>query len=231
MLIIGLTGGIATGKSTVSQMFKSLGCPLIDADEIAREVVQPNEKSWKKIVKHFGQEVLQPSGEIDREKLGKIIFADPAKRKVLNDSTHPYIYRVILWKLLMFFLAGERFVILDLPLLYETEVVLSITSQVIVVYCEESTQIERLMQRNNLSREEAIQRIESQMPLSEKCKRATFLVDNSGSQEETKAQVLSLYDEFKSSYLYLRLRIPAIMICGALNVLIIFYTLRWIGIL
>ncbi|EDO42163.1 predicted protein [Nematostella vectensis] len=200
MLIVGLTGGIATGKSTVSSIFKSLGCPVIDADEIAREVVKPNQKAWKAIKRHFGNEVFDVSGELNREKLSQIIFTDPAKRKVLNDCTHPYIFRTILWELVSACVRGEQFVILDIPLLYETGAILSVTNQ--------AQQRKRLIERSNLTEDEAEQRIEAQLPLEEKCRRATYIIDNSGTKEETNKQVNNLYLELRSSYGYLRLRNP-----------------------
>ncbi|KAK2562528.1 Dephospho-CoA kinase domain-containing protein [Acropora cervicornis] len=107
MFIVGVTGGVATGKSSVSRVFKDL-------------VVEPHKAAWKAIVSNFGKEILLPSGEIDREKLGKIVFEDGVKRRMLNKCTHPSIYKSICWKLFKSFITGEKFVILDLPLLYES---------------------------------------------------------------------------------------------------------------
>jgi len=135
MFIVGVTGGVATGKSSVSRVFKDLGCQVVDADEIAREVVEPHKAAWKAIVSNFGKEILLPSGEIDREKLGKIVFEDGVKRRMLNKCTHPSIYKSICWKLFKSFITGEKFVILDLPLLYESGwAVLFLVKYVIVVY-------------------------------------------------------------------------------------------------
>ncbi|XP_022786079.1 dephospho-CoA kinase domain-containing protein-like, partial [Stylophora pistillata] len=111
-----LTGGIATGKSTVSRILKDLGCPVVDADLIAREVVEPHKPAWKAIVKNFGRDILLNNEEIDRVKLGKIVFEDDAKRRVLNKCTHPFIHRSILWSLLRNFLSGLTSRVLDLNL-------------------------------------------------------------------------------------------------------------------
>ena len=120
MKIIGLTGGIATGKSTVSQFLASSGIPIIDADIIAREVVEPGQVSYHLILDYFGMEILDSSSNIDRAKLGNIIFGDAAERKALNEITHPRIRLQILKNILLNFMKGEIMVVLDTPLLYET---------------------------------------------------------------------------------------------------------------
>jgi dephospho-CoA kinase len=109
MLIFGLTGGIASGKSTVSRMLEELGCPVIDADVLARRVVEPGKPAWRAIVGHFGEEILQENGTINRERLGSIVFNDESKRKTLNRCTHPYIRREVLWELAKHFLKGYIF--------------------------------------------------------------------------------------------------------------------------
>ncbi|XP_044179119.1 dephospho-CoA kinase domain-containing protein-like [Acropora millepora] len=226
MFIVGITGGVATGKSSVSRVFKDLGCQVVDADEIAREVVEPHKAAWNAIVSNFGKEILLPSGEIDREKLGKIVFEDGVKRRMLNKCTHPSIYKSICWKLFKSFITGEKFVILDLPLLYESgRAVLFLVKYVIVVYSDPSTQLRRLMERNNFNKHDAEKRINSQMPLEEKCKRASFIIDNSSSQERTVEQVKRLHDKFSQSYAHLPLRISLFLVIVSLS----WFLYAWLG--
>lgn len=214
MFIVGLTGGIATGKSTVSSLLKDLGCPVVDADHIAREVVEPHRPAWKAIVKNFGSDILLSNEEIDREKLGKIIFGDDAKRRILNKCTHPAIYRSILWTLLRNFFSGEKFVILDLPLMFETGIALYLMKEVVVVYCDKDTQLKRLMERNNFTQNDAEQRINAQISLDEKCRRASYIIDNSSNRENTQTQVKRLYEKLNKSYAYLPVRGFAFLVLG-----------------
>ncbi|CAH3127455.1 unnamed protein product [Pocillopora meandrina] len=214
MFIVGLTGGIATGKSTVSSLLKDLGCPVVDADHIAREVVEPHRPAWKAIVKNFGSDILLSNEEIDREKLGKIIFGDDAKRRILNKCTHPAIYHSILWTLLRNFFSGEKFVILDLPLMFETGIALYLMKEVVVVYCDKDTQLKRLMERNNFTQNDAEQRINAQISLNEKCRRASYIIDNSSDRENTETQVKRLYEKLNKSYAYLPVRGFAFLLLG-----------------
>lgn len=188
MKVVGLTGGIATGKSTVSRMLMQRGIPVIDADAIAREVVRPGKTAWKKIKRVFGPEVISGDGEIDRAALGKIVFEDPRARIKLNRITHPFIYIETLKELARHLVRGDRVVVLDAALLFETATRWMVHS-VIVVYTDPATQIKRLMDRNGYSPEEASQRIKAQIPLEDKCRRADYVIDNSGSLEETERQL------------------------------------------
>ncbi|PIK37859.1 putative dephospho-CoA kinase domain-containing protein [Apostichopus japonicus] len=206
MFLIGLTGGIASGKSTVSSFFHELGCPIIDADKIAREVVEPGKPAWKLIVQHFGREVLQADGTLDRPKLGNIIFNDSSKRKLLNSCTHPAIQREMIWQVIKCLFKGYHFVVLDVPLLLDGSALKSFMNQIVVVYCDEETQLERLKTLRNLTQEEAVSRIQSQLPLSEKSKLADHVLDNSGKLETTKAAVARLHAQFNSSYAHWKLR-------------------------
>ncbi|XP_782468.2 dephospho-CoA kinase domain-containing protein [Strongylocentrotus purpuratus] len=206
MFLVGLTGGIASGKSTVSNVLRDLGCVIIDADKIAREVVEPGKPALKRIVRHFGKSVLQDDGTLDRAKLGSIIFADSEKRKILNRCTHPYIQRTMLWEVLTSFLSGHHYVILDVPLLLDGSALRSFIKYVLVVYCDEATQLDRLMARNDLTQEGALQRINSQVPLEIKKKQADFVIDNNGSLTATKQQVLELYERLEGSYAHWKLR-------------------------
>ena len=192
-LLVGLTGGIASGKSTVGRQLVELGCRLIDADVLAREVVLPGEPAWQAIVEAFGREVVGPDGQLDRKRLGAVVFADPARRKALEAITHPAIHarrQAILdaW-------AAERFqglVVLDIPLLIEVGAA-SHVDRVVVVYVERAVQLERLMRRDGFARPEAERRIESQMSLAEKARHAHYVIDSSGTPEETQAQVRAVH--------------------------------------
>lgn len=212
MFLVGLTGGIACGKSTVSSMLTDLGCTIIDADIVARQVVEPGKPAWFKIKQYFGDDILKDDETLDREKLGNIIFSDPAKRRKLNRITHPEIYRTIFWQLLGFLFKGHKFVILDLPLLYESGKMVKFMSKVIFVTCEEKTQIERLCLRNHLSRAEALQRVNAQMPRGVKCGRADYVVDNSGTRRETRDQVEEVYRQLASSGSPWKLRMAVVVL-------------------
>lgn len=192
MKVVGLTGGIASGKSTVSEMFRRLGAPIIDADLVAREVVQPGRWAWKRIVRCFGRGILQEDQQIDRKQLGKRVFERPWERRFLNLLTHPPIYLEILKGIGRHWRAKTPLVMVDAALLYETPLQLFIRP-VIVVYADPETQIDRLIRRDKVNREEALQRIRSQLCLEEKKRRAEFVIDNSGSRERTDQQVLELW--------------------------------------
>lgn len=206
MFLVGLTGGIASGKSTVSCMMKEMGVPVVDADLIARQVVEPGKRAWTKIQKAFGEEVFHESGEINRERLGQVVFTDMEKRRTINKITHPEIYREIQWQVLRYLLKGEQFVLLDLPLLYESNKCTGYLFKTIVVTCEDELQLERLMARNMYTEKEAIARIEAQMPLEKKCKMADFVIENSGTKEVTRKQVEDIVKYLRASrhHIYLR---------------------------
>lgn len=194
--VIGITGSIATGKSTVSNMIKELGFTVVDADIAARVVVEPGQEAYKKIVETFGEEILQPTGEIDRKKLGNIVFNNEEKRLQLNSIVHPAVRKWMNDQKEEAFQRGEQVVFLDIPLLYESKLT-HMTDKVMVVYVDEKTQLERLMKRNELSEEEAKARINSQMSIEEKRKLADAVIDNRGSLEETKQQLISILTEWK----------------------------------
>ncbi|KAJ8284414.1 hypothetical protein COCON_G00032640 [Conger conger] len=191
MFLVGLTGGIASGKSTVSSALRDLGCPIIDADVVARQVVEPNSPAYCKIVQHFGSEILLENGEIDRQKLGQIVFSCTEKRKLLNSITHPEIHKAMLRQILFYFFRGYRYVVLDVPLLFETRRLTRFLNHTVVVYCDPATQLSRLMQRDRITQEQAEQRIASQMPLNEKRGLANHVIENSGSREDTHRQALA----------------------------------------
>ncbi|NWH71972.1 DCAKD protein, partial [Piaya cayana] len=207
MFLVGLSGGIASGKSTVVAVLQELGCAVIDADVIAREVVQPHSKAHRHIVRCFGTEILSESGEINREALGNIIFSQPEKRQLLNRITHPEIQKEMLKQILKYFLLGYRYVILDIPLLFETNRLTKFMKYTVLVYCDPPTQLSRLMKRNGLSRAQAEARIASQLPLDEKRKLATHVIDNSGDRESTRRQVLRLHARLEDSLDFLWARL------------------------
>ncbi|MED4203100.1 dephospho-CoA kinase [Neobacillus mesonae] len=188
-LIVGLTGGIASGKSTVSNMLKEMKITVIDADVEARLAVQNGEPAYIKIVAEFGREILLPNGEIDRPKLGSIIFHQEEKRQLLNQIVHPEVRRQMNEKIDQAKNANEEVIVLDIPLLFESKLTFMV-EKTILVYVDEETQLKRLMERNNLSPADAKARINSQMPLTEKVSLSDAIIDNNGTMEETKNQLM-----------------------------------------
>ena len=193
MLHAGLTGGIASGKSTVARIFQEKGACLIDLDEIAHFVEEPDRPGWKAIVEYFGQDVLNDDRTINREKLGAIVFRDKEKLAKLNAMVHPAVFEQ--WERRV---AGIRktspqaIVISDIPLLIEVGMRQWLDA-VILVYVSPDDQIQRLMSRNGVSREEALTRLNSQMPIDEKIPHADFLIDNRGSIEDSRAAVHAVW--------------------------------------
>jgi dephospho-CoA kinase len=196
-LTIGLTGGIASGKSTVTGMIRELGIPVIDADQVARDVVKVGEEAYAQIVATFGRDILQANGEIDRAKLGAIVFHSEQERKKLNAIVHPAVRRRMIAEKEAYVQNGAKTIVLDIPLLFESELTHFI-DKVIVVYVDDDVQLERLMKRNGFSKEEALARIRSQMPLREKVKKADAVINNNGTVEETKQQLLQILTEWNA---------------------------------
>jgi dephospho-CoA kinase len=195
MLKVGLTGGIASGKSTVSEAFARLGAKVLDADEVAREVVLPGKPAWTKLRHTFGSEFFHPDGRLNRSKLRRLVFANPEERSRLNAIVHPEVMREIDFRFEQLTSSAEHAVVLvDVPLLIEVGVAHRF-DKVVVVYANESVQVMRLMQRDGLSREEARQALSVQIDLREKAKKADFVIDNSGTPEETQAQVEKVWQE------------------------------------
>ncbi|HHU32097.1 MAG: dephospho-CoA kinase [Zhaonellaceae bacterium] len=197
MKVIGLTGGIASGKSTVSNKLRELGAVIVDADAISREVVKKDGPVWHKIKEHFGSSVLLPSGEINRKALGNIIFNNSEARNVLNSITHPEIFKRAKEKIKALQKSGSKVIVFDVPLLIESGYH-TMVDKIWLVYCSKETQIKRLMTRNGLSREEAISRIESQLPLEEKLRYADEIINTEGSLSETEHQVQKLWFRYFS---------------------------------
>jgi len=191
MRVLGLTGGIGSGKSMVAQIFARLGAVVIDADQLAREVVEPGQPALQEIATAFGPDVLLSDGRLDRSKLAGIIFADPAERARLDAITHPRI-RARMDEEIKARRSGPGVLIVDIPLLYENDRTHSV-ERVIVVWVDPQTQLRRIRRRDGLSAEAARQRIAAQMPLDAKRARADHVIDNSGSREDTRRQVEAIY--------------------------------------
>lgn len=196
MLLIGLTGGVATGKSTVVRRLKELGAAVIDADQLAREVVEPGEPALEEIRQRFGPEVIGEDGQLDRARLARIVFEDEEARKALEAIVHPRIRSRMRAKIEEFKAQGEPVVVCDIPLLFETGVALDWVDRTVVVYAPKEVQLQRLMARNGLTLEEAERRIAAQMPTEEKARRADAVIDNSRGLEETFRQVDALWKEW-----------------------------------
>ncbi|KKM11944.1 hypothetical protein SY88_06005 [Clostridiales bacterium PH28_bin88] len=195
MLIIGLTGGIASGKSTVSGMLKRLGAEVIDADVLAREVVAPGEPAWSEIVATFGEEILNSDGTIHRPALGSKVFGDPTALARLNGITHPRVIERTEELLTAYRQQNPRgVVVIDAPLLLEAGMEV-LVDEVWVVSVPEETQVRRVVQRDKLPEAAARRRIRSQMPLAEKIKRAHRVIDTSVSLERTMEQVLDYWKD------------------------------------
>ncbi|MNJ33680.1 Dephospho-CoA kinase [compost metagenome] len=186
---VGLTGGIATGKSTVSQMLVKRGAILIDADVIAREVMEPDHPVFQAVQHRFGPGILNEDGTLNRKKLGEIVFSNEEERRALNGITHPAI-RAEMKRRMADYEAQqpERLVVVDIPLLYESGLE-QLFEQVMVVYLPREEQLARLMQRDGLTYEQAQSRIRAQMDIEQKKERADILIDNSLGVQETEAQI------------------------------------------
>lgn len=191
-LVVGLTGGIATGKSTVARMFEELGAAVVSADVVARQVVEPGEPAWGEIKDTFGEEVLAADGTLDRRALGAIVFGDEEARRRLEAITHPRIRERMRRQIDE--LAGRGLVVIaEIPLLFESAPARALVDETVVVYVDEDVQEARLMERDGFSRAEARARMAAQKPLAEKAALADWVIDNGRGLEETKAQVERLW--------------------------------------
>ncbi|PLS16957.1 dephospho-CoA kinase [Bacillus sp. M6-12] len=196
-IVYGITGGIASGKSTVSKFISDeLGFIVIDADLAARKVVEPGMKANQKIAEAFGQHILLKDGSIDREKLGTLIFHDKEKRLILNSIVHPAVREYMIQQQEEAFSKGERVVFLDIPLLFESKLT-QMVAKTMLIYTDEDVQLQRLIERNNLPESEARARINSQMPLADKKQLADEVVNNNGTIHETKQQVVEILNKWQ----------------------------------
>ncbi|MBP3039931.1 dephospho-CoA kinase [Bacillaceae bacterium Marseille-Q3522] len=190
-IVVGLTGGIASGKSTIAAMLKEIGIRVIDADVEARRVVEKGTASYRQIVNHFGEKILLDTGEINREKLGAIIFHHKQEREKLNRIVHPAVRKNMLAQKNEGVRRGEKLIVMDIPLLFESNLT-HMVDKILLVYVTKAVQLQRLMERNRLSHEEALARIASQIPLEQKKERADAIIDNTGTIEVSKKQLLDI---------------------------------------
>ena len=197
MIIVGLTGGVASGKSTVARMLKQKGALLLDADRIAREVVLPGEAAWSEIIAWLGPAIAGPDGAIDRGRLGELVFADPEARQRLNAIVHPRVIETFVRRTgEIEDRCGDAVLIYDVPLLIESRMD-RLVDLVVVVYLPEEIQLLRLQGRDNLSREAALARMRAQLSLEEKRAHADIIIDNRGSLGETARQVDRLWEKLQ----------------------------------
>ena len=206
MLIVGLTGGVASGKTTVSQVLKEEGAYIIDADRIARELVQPLAPAWRKLVRAFGKEILREDGSIHRKKLADKVFADLSQRKLLNQILHPRIRKEMEQKAKEIGQKDpEAIVVIDAPLLVELGDHRWM-DKLMVVTSTQKQQIKRLEERDGVSREEALRMLASQMPVKDKVKLADFVIRNQGSLQKTKKETREIFQELKKGLLQTKKR-------------------------
>jgi len=197
ILLVGLTGGVASGKSTVAHMLEEMGSYVIDFDILARRVVEPGRPAWKKIVDYFGKGIIKNNGEIDRKRLSGIIFGNSEKRKKLEDFTYPFIAMEFI-RQVDEIASNDPDAIINaiVPLLVETGMQ-ALFHIIVVVYISREKQIKRLMERDGISKEHAINILNSQMDIDEKIRWAYYVINNENSIEETKKQVPELLDKLR----------------------------------
>ncbi|MCL8207715.1 MAG: dephospho-CoA kinase [Actinomycetia bacterium] len=188
MRVIGLTGGIASGKSTVSRLLRAAGIPVVDADALVHRLQARGEAAWRAIWAHFGWAVLQPDGELDRVRLGRWVFQDPTARQALGRLVHPAVREALRAAREELERRGVPLMVWDVPLLIEGGLFREV-DEVWVVYAAREQQVARLMARNGLTEEEAVRRVASQMPLDEKLRYAHVVLDNRGTPEDLERQV------------------------------------------
>lgn len=196
--MIGLTGGIASGKSTVARMLTELGAPVVDADQLAREVVAPGSDGLAAIVDHFGDQVVDADGALDRKKMADIVFADPEARAALNAITHPRIAAAGQREIARHAAAGAGYVVYEAALIVENRLQ-SWMHALIVVAVPPEVQLERMMTRDGLDEAAARARLDAQLPLADKIAVADYVVDNAGSVDQTRAQVTRIWNQITGS--------------------------------
>jgi dephospho-CoA kinase len=197
MLLVGLTGGIASGKSLAARVFKDLGAHIIDADRIVHELLEPEQGACKEVLDHFGQDILLPDNGINRRKLGEIIFRDPEKRAWLNRCLHPKVFAAYTAQVShLRDRAPHAIIVFDAALLIETGYNRNM-DKIVVVYAEPEQQIERLMARETFTREQALARVNSQMPLSEKRRHADYVINNTGSRADSERQAREVFEKLR----------------------------------
>jgi len=194
MKVIGLTGGIGSGKSTVAQFLAELGAVVLDADKVGHVAFKPGTEAWREVVAAFGRQILTPDGEIDRRKLGEVVFGNPEALLRLNQIMHPQIGKMVKAQLEEYRRQGVKIVVFEIPLLLETGGA-SLVGEVWVTVASESTVLRRLEERSGLSGQQSLARIRSQMSNEERVKHADEVINNDGSLDELKAKVKELWQK------------------------------------
>lgn len=198
MKLVGLTGGIASGKSTVAKILQSLGAAIVNADDLAREVVEPGHEAWKEIVASFGADILQSDQTLDRQKLRTLIFNQPEARKRLESIIHPRVRALAEERIRQYAAAGHPVVIYEVPLLFEGNLQ-EWLRPVILVACDVETQTARLQKRDHLTAADAEKHIAAQMSLKDKRRLADYVIENSGSLEDLERQTRQILEELKAT--------------------------------
>jgi dephospho-CoA kinase len=196
--LVGLTGGIASGKSTVAAILRRLGASIINADELSREVVQPGQDAWKEIIKSFGPDILQENKTLDRRKLRKIVFDNPEARKKLEAIIHPRVRALAERRISQLAAAGSSIIVYEVPLLFEAQIHLWLRP-VILVACDIEIQKKRLLERDHLTELEAQQHLDAQMSLEEKRKLADYVIENDGTLEELEQDVRAVLQKIQAT--------------------------------
>lgn len=198
MKLLGLTGGIASGKSTVAAILRRCGAAIINADELSREVVQPKQDAWKEIIETFGSTILQEDKTLDRKKLRKIVFDNPEARKKLEAIIHPRVRALAERRISELAAAGCSLIVYEVPLLFEGQIHLWLRP-VVLVACDIEIQKKRLVKRDHLTDTEAQQHLDAQMSLKEKRKLADYVIENDGNLEELEQQVREVLQKIKAT--------------------------------
>lgn len=193
MFVIGLTGGIGSGKSEVTQQLQELGAEVIDADKVGHQAYTPHTETWQAVVEAFGQGILQPNSEVDRRKLGAIVFSDPKELARLNSIMHPRMFKMIQGQLEAMRAKGVSVAVVEAAILIEAQWT-PLADEVWVVASDEEVVVQRVKQRNNLPEEEIRRRIRSQLSNQERARHATVLIENNGGLEELRRRVQKLWE-------------------------------------
>lgn len=197
-LVIGLTGGIATGKSTVAQMLRDLGAQVVSADEVVHRLLRRHTRTWRTVVREFGEDILASDENIDRKRLGSVVFQDPERRARLENIVHPPVLRYLSGLAKCFRRKGNGVLVLEIPLLIETSSQ-GIVDKVLLVTAEQDTQINRLKYRYGIGTAEAVLRIKSQLPMQEKLQFADWVIDTDMSLEDTRSEVNRVWLDVQKS--------------------------------